>query len=919
MPKGKPPRKCPVCITQEEWSSVGIAGDDRSFVCLRCGPQSPPLGKRNATRHLLSHGLELEQLKSFVVCYDEHQIRNQGGRLLMLEHMMGTEPGVSLDPAAVPRPKYGAPDAGGACGGKGPMKRKRVRQSNTGSSERPTDLVPDIWGWESWAGISKWSCDSWWSTSSSSTSQWMANQGPSTWGTSDQFTWGSDDSAGCWWWCGTQEVQPKSRHGGAVPCTNAPGCSATLGDKVTLPSIAHSPSAEPTCLEVDVPTLKLSELAASYNPEGAHMQFVRKGKRIKARQRVDYPYRCEPQYDLHGFEEWYIEESLNEKVTKDETVKMLRRFFSLLEPTDPSTKVDPCGIEVVCAVYRGGWVRKLRKLPILDNKRAWSRKMCDALKQYLQYLEQTSKEKGMIQAGSICNDLSNTLAGWKKHSRRSKRVREKAKNKEDADLLDKSSPVWKVKNAVYESMKELQGLVAMYAGSDSMPPRMVGRATMLLVGIIFYNLWAGRPGEWQDMERAHVVSQLDIGLPYIVCQKHKTARFYGDLAKWVSPGTWHAFRSYLKLPTRKHNTKFLQPMHDWAKTISLDSYLNTWHKRFLSHDEALNPTQIRKMHHTVLAELTRSKKLNKLIGIVDPHGDAVIEGVYMCRNFKSDARLGESIFRGVFGDPVEWPPGEEVAPFSIDSSTDAYDDNEHESTPDMEAISANAAICHLHLLRGLPVSHPLENVHGDSEQYTLVDVQPACAFGAAFYGSYENAVLCLERSSTEEESECEATGGSHMHEGDAAASGPSCAEVGGDHFKDVSCEQNRRKPYVRLKPVQEEWLMLKQKEIMGVDGPPMKGSRLKATYRAGLMCNMLQPGNTLAACRDYIKRQCIAAMVPRDEKARLMEIKKKKQRTWAMKRSGIAGGHHGAQQISNDAPGGLSAPAVIPLPDLGDC
>ena len=43
--------------------------------------------------------------------------------------------------------------------------------------------------------------------------------------------------------------------------------------------------------------------------------------------------------------------------------------------------------------------------------------------------------------------------------------------------------------------------------------------------------------EWQLMLRSHVTEQLDNGHDFVVCPDHKTATLYGDLGKWLAPGT----------------------------------------------------------------------------------------------------------------------------------------------------------------------------------------------------------------------------------------------------------------------------------------------------------------------------------------------------------------------------------------------
>jgi hypothetical protein len=59
------------------------------------------------------------------------------------------------------------------------------------------------------------------------------------------------------------------------------------------------------------------------------------------------------------------------------------------------------------------------------------------------------------------------------------------------------------------------------------------RANVCLAGIIIYGTFAGRSQEWHAMLREDVLAVMRAGKDRIVCGKHKTAKYYGSIAKWV--------------------------------------------------------------------------------------------------------------------------------------------------------------------------------------------------------------------------------------------------------------------------------------------------------------------------------------------------------------------------------------------------
>eukprot|EP00971_Amphidinium_carterae_P157385 3119765-Amphidinium_carterae.2 len=66
-----------------------------------------------------------------------------------------------------------------------------------------------------------------------------------------------------------------------------------------------------------------------------------------------------------------------------------------------------------------------------------------------------------------------------------------------------------------------------------MPGSIRSTATCCLVGCIYFNGFGGRRLEWEHLLQSHVEDQLHKGYDWVLCQHHKTAHTYGELAKWL--------------------------------------------------------------------------------------------------------------------------------------------------------------------------------------------------------------------------------------------------------------------------------------------------------------------------------------------------------------------------------------------------
>ena len=149
-------------------------------------------------------------------------------------------------------------------------------------------------------------------------------------------------------------------------------------------------------------------------------------------------------------------------------------------------------------------------------------------------------------------------------------------------------------------------------------------AATALVGVIFFNSFAGRSGEWELMQSSHVTGQLDKCSTFLLCPQHKTVATYGSLAKHVPAGSWHAFRLYLDLPG-KHTDRFIEPPTATSTQASVAGLLKRFGVLAFKTDDPPNSNLIRKMFHSCLIRMSRDKEAMRFMEKIDAHSEHMRE------------------------------------------------------------------------------------------------------------------------------------------------------------------------------------------------------------------------------------------------------------------------------------------------------
>ena len=186
--------------------------------------------------------------------------------------------------------------------------------------------------------------------------------------------------------------------------------------------------------------------------------------------------------------------------------------------------------------------------------------------------------------------------------------------------------------------------------------RMRSGANTNLVGILWWNCFAGRSDDWQKLKAADVHRQLFVqGKNFIEFLEYKTARYYGDLGKWVPGGTAAAIKRYMQLPAddARDTDQFLKPAR--GADVPIATCLKRVGLRHTPYHQAPGVNIVRKLFHTKLMDMTNNDSVLELISRVDRHSEGVAATVHATKDPEGDAKLGEILFNAVLGEPVPWP------------------------------------------------------------------------------------------------------------------------------------------------------------------------------------------------------------------------------------------------------------------------
>ena len=257
------------------------------------------------------------------------------------------------------------------------------------------------------------------------------------------------------------------------------------------------------------------------------------------------------------------------------------------------------------------------------------------------------------------------------------------------DRVDNMASISILQASVLQTMKHMLRLHSIYKNICPLPPKVRAQLNVDLLGIIYFNSWAGRCGEWKGLSLVDLLEQLEKHPDFVVLRKVKTRKSYGVAVKWLAPGTQVAIKLYAEMPRGEDDKFFLVPSQPGAKEVSFSSALNTWGYRSVEGGyESPQVTLVRKLFHNRALDEERRDTVVEAIKSADKHSKEMAAH-YNAQSLIKQAAHSKGIFEGVMGSAVEWPTEENQLEDDLEAVMDDDGDGGADSAKD-DSESENA-------------------------------------------------------------------------------------------------------------------------------------------------------------------------------------------------------------------------------------
>ena len=330
--------------------------------------------------------------------------------------------------------------------------------------------------------------------------------------------------------------------------------------------------------------------------------------------------------------------------------RKLCQFLSLLELPDVVSYIG-----VLAGLFASGLAADVMALPILDPANGTTSGILTSLVHLCKHALLTCARKNYAEASRYVAMLWDELL--KPHQRRAHKQRRAALARQrayDAQRVGHLPPKNAVPASLRDAMMDLFCIHLIYGSANGIPWQLKHAANVILMGLVYTTTYAGRPGEWQRLPFEAALELLATGSSVLVMQHHKTDSVYGELGRYVPPCLLEAMRLYSQLP-RAGAVHFFQPCRAGAAAVQASNLLRKFGAVYFPGSQYPSATLLRKLFASAIEQEDNKEKAAQLVADMDGHSKAVARRHYVLSNPASDARLGQSLYKLMYGDPPAWP------------------------------------------------------------------------------------------------------------------------------------------------------------------------------------------------------------------------------------------------------------------------
>ena len=314
------------------------------------------------------------------------------------------------------------------------------------------------------------------------------------------------------------------------------------------------------------------------------------------------------------------------------------------------------------SLYSSGLAEEWAALPIMSSKIPNVSNISNALDHYVEHLLIQAERKRHTEATRNLRLLkTEVLKPLSRRTTKAKNQQNVANRGRDATKLAKLPPQDVLKKAIHDTMVCLHWLHhGMHQHKiDPSCPQLKGAANTLMVGLVFANSYAGRPGEWSVCRRDAIQAVVDEEADHIRMNVHKTSTKYGPAGRPIPAGNLEGMKKVLGIHPSEA-CLFFDPRKKSTKVVSINSLLEKWAHTFTPGFEEVGATLQRKLFHTASKKKDVAEQVFEQFCALDKHKTSTGDRNYVAADLAMEAMKGAAVYKEVLGPPVEWPSKEEL-------------------------------------------------------------------------------------------------------------------------------------------------------------------------------------------------------------------------------------------------------------------
>lgn len=639
--------------------------DNKRFHCLICkneGKSSDDydLHKTKAYTHMLGHGYEPDDLKTWILVKDATKIKNGTLHLMQLEDLMGDQLQQVQQPT-IPQPAIASANPTSS-----PSPLTGTMQNQLQQALQPTPSQP---------------------TTALATAQSSSSSTPSGAVQLQQTTGNncSDNELGI----GLIQIVSFI----TLNFDNAPAkLAAQILTREAAALMGQSQESTPALPQSQLDTLiaSVDELKGSVKVDKKAWLATLPSLEI-AQQYKDHPgppakgeivngIRCtkaiwpkelkKDAVHLPEFHNWLKDEQNKGASDLDTHYQNVSRTLGALTITSaPDGFSDITSAAALVAFYQSELHRTWLGLRLVRSKYTWSGKIMGSLATYADYhlgcinkLKLAGEDGPWEQYTTALEAFKSAMYGghWQRFQEAAQQ-RHNEKLEADLEKLKSFPPVEIQLTGTKNSFLIMQCISKSWpADGDCLPNSIHALANQCAIGPQYNISFGGRKYEYEIATRTQVMDALNSGKGFLKCAIHKTWKAYGDIAKLLPNGQCKNWLTYDGLPIARGNKPdtFIVPVKEGAATASIPTALKYWAKLHIGTGFTHPTVNLYRKHaHRTLRKLTKdTEAYQQLMTAIDKNSKTVQDKHYILKEPEEDVALAKALCEVMYqGKTVAWP------------------------------------------------------------------------------------------------------------------------------------------------------------------------------------------------------------------------------------------------------------------------